>query len=211
MAKHYLEQVIGRSIGGPETDIMSLRVPFAGTLEKVTMLVDQNVSSTNTFDAHKNGTTVFSNQADRPSITSGNQSDEAAPTSTTTVAVGDKLTVDADVINEALDFVTAVFQIEDGMPDVNAQTGTSYSLQASDNGKIVTLNNASAVTVTVPSGLGAKFNCLLVQLGTGQVTLSPSSTTLNNASGLKTRARYSMVTIYAYSANTLVVGGDTTP
>jgi hypothetical protein len=33
---------------------------------------------------------------------------------------------------------------------VNAQTGTTYTLQASDNGKVVTFDNAAAITLTVP-------------------------------------------------------------
>src|SRR5262245_37938289 len=56
----------------------------------------------------------------------------------------------------------------------NAQTGTTYTLAASDNGKIITLNNAAAITLTVPAssslvGSGSLFSCMLVQLGAGQV------------------------------------------
>ena len=60
---------------------------------------------------------------------------------------------------------------------LNDQTSTSYSLQSSDNGKVVTLNNANAITLTIPSGLGDGFNRLIVQKGAGQVTLSASGTT----------------------------------
>lgn len=65
----------------------------------------------------------------------------------------------------------------------NAQTGTTYTLQASDNGGIVYCTNASPITVTVPSGLPTGFNCTIVQGGAGQVTLAASGTTLNNADG----------------------------
>src|ERR1051326_6716360 len=58
--------------------------------------------------------------------------------------------------------------------EINTQTGTTYTLLASDNGKIVTCDNGSAITVTVPSGLGAGFNCLVIQIGAGQVTFSTS-------------------------------------
>lgn len=93
---------------------------------------------------------------------------------------------------------------------VNAQTGTTYTLQASDNGKVVTCSNASAITVTVPSGLGAGFNCLVVQLGAGQVTFSPSSTTINNRQGhAKIAGQYGVATLVAYVANTFALGGDT--
>jgi hypothetical protein len=51
----------------------------------------------------------------------------------------------------------------------NAQTSTSYTVQLSDNGGVVTLSNASAVTVTVPATLPATFSCICVQYGAGQV------------------------------------------
>ena len=38
---------------------------------------------------------------------------------------------------------------------------------ATDNGGVVTLSNASAITVTVPSGLGTGFSCICIQIGAG--------------------------------------------
>jgi hypothetical protein len=92
---------------------------------------------------------------------------------------------------------------------VNTQTGTTYTLVAADNGKIVTLNNASAITLTVPASLGAGFNCLIVQLGAGQVTPTASSTTLHNRQSFtKTAGQYAVATLAAYVADTFVLGGD---
>lgn len=92
----------------------------------------------------------------------------------------------------------------------NDQTGTTYTIQASDNGKVITCNNASAITVTVPSGLGAGFNCMVIQKGAGQVTFSPSSTTINNRqSHTKIAGQYGVATLVAYVANTFVLAGDT--
>lgn len=93
---------------------------------------------------------------------------------------------------------------------INDQTGTTYTLLASDNGKVVVLDNASAVTVTVPSGLGAGFNCSFVQKGAGQVTFSASSTTINNRqSHTKINAQYGVASLVAYAADTFVLAGDT--
>jgi hypothetical protein len=93
---------------------------------------------------------------------------------------------------------------------INDQTGTAYTLLASDNGKVVVLNNGSAVTVTVPSGLGAGFNCSFVQKGAGQVTFSASSTTINNRqSHTKINAQYGVASLLAYAADTFVLAGDT--
>ena len=54
---------------------------------------------------------------------------------------------------------------------LNNQTGTSYTLTSADNGKVVTLNNSSAITLTINNGLGDGFNCLIVQKGAGQITM----------------------------------------
>jgi hypothetical protein len=93
---------------------------------------------------------------------------------------------------------------------INDQTGTAYTLLSSDNGKVVVLDNASAVTVTVPSGLGAGFNCSFVQKGAGQVSFSASSTTINNRqSHTKINAQYGVASLVAYAADTFVLAGDT--
>ena len=93
---------------------------------------------------------------------------------------------------------------------LNDQTSTSYSLQSSDNGKVVTLNNANAITLTIPSGLGDGFNCLIVQKGAGQVTLSASGTTLiNRQSHSKTAGQYAVVSIVNIGDENIIVGGDT--
>ena len=101
-------------------------------------------------------------------------------------------------------------KIEDFDASINDQTGTAYTLLASDNGKVVVLDNPSAVTVTVPSGLGAGFNCSFVQKGAGQVSFTASSTTINNRqSHTKINAQYGVASIVAYAADTFVLAGDT--
>jgi len=93
---------------------------------------------------------------------------------------------------------------------LNDQTGTTYTLVSGDNGKVVVLDNAFAVTVTVPSGLGAGFNCSFVQKGAGQVSFSASGTTINNRqSHTKINGQYGVASIVAYAADTFVLAGDT--
>lgn len=93
---------------------------------------------------------------------------------------------------------------------LNAQTGTSYGLVASDVGKLVTLTNASAITLTVPTGLGwtAGQRVDLAQLGAGQVTLSASGTTLYYTPTAKLRAQYSAASLICLSTNTYLIVGD---
>jgi len=93
---------------------------------------------------------------------------------------------------------------------INAQTGTTYTLLSSDAGKVITLDNASAITLTVPTGLGANFNCTLVQLGAGQVTISGSGTTVSNRSGYtKIAGQYGIASLLSYADTTWILAGDT--
>ena len=101
-------------------------------------------------------------------------------------------------------------KLEDFDASINDQPGTAYTLLASDNGKVVVLNDGSAVTVTVPSGLGAGFNCSFVQKGAGQVSFSASSTTINNRqSHTKINAQFGVASLVAYTADVFVLAGDT--
>ena len=70
---------------------------------------------------------------------------------------------------------------------VKNEVGTSYTVIATDNGKLVTFNNAAAVTVTVPAGLAVGFNCKVMQLGAGLVTFQGDGTmVVNTESGALT-------------------------
>jgi hypothetical protein len=93
--------------------------------------------------------------------------------------------------------------------NLNTQTGTSYTLQASDNAKVLTFNNASAIALTVPSGLGSGFNCLIVQIGAGNVTPTASGTTISQRQALtKTAGQYAIATLASYATDTFVLSGD---
>ena len=91
----------------------------------------------------------------------------------------------------------------------NAQTGTTYTLVSGDVNKLVTLNNASAVTVTIPNGVfttGQQIN--LQQLGAGQVTVQGDGTTTFTGTGTKLRAQYSAATLVCTGTNTFTLIGD---
>lgn len=68
--------------------------------------------------------------------------------------------------------------------DVTTQSGTSYTVQASDEGTTIQFTNSGTVTVTLPDGLATNFNCSLEKWGTGDVviqaatSLVPAYTTL---------------------------------
>jgi len=96
---------------------------------------------------------------------------------------------------------------------LNAQTGTSYTLVLADSAKVVTLNNASAITLTVPTNasvafpIGAQVN--LVQLGAGQVTVAGTPTLRSQGSKLKLNGIYSAATLLKIATDEWVLVGNT--
>jgi hypothetical protein len=103
---------------------------------------------------------------------------------------------------------TATSTVSGFAANINTITGASYSLTAADNGKIITLNNASAITLTVPS-LFAGFNCMIVQLGAGAVTLTASGVTISNRNSFtKTAGTNAIATLIALTSTTFISAGD---
>ena len=96
---------------------------------------------------------------------------------------------------------------------LNAQTGTTYTAVLSDDGKLVTCDNASAITFTIPTnasvafGIGTQIN--IMQLGAGQVTIAGAGVTFRSeGSKLKTKGQYAVATCCKIAADTWVVVGN---
>jgi len=96
---------------------------------------------------------------------------------------------------------------------INAQSGTSYTLVIGDASKLVTLSNASAITLTVPANsavafpVGTKID--LAQLGAGQVTVAGAGgVTVNATPGLKFVAQYSAATCIKTATDTWLLVGN---
>lgn len=63
----------------------------------------------------------------------------------------------------------------------NVQTGTSYTVQSTDNGKLIIYTNASNVSVTVPQATGSfttGFSYYSCALGGGTITQTPTTSTI---------------------------------
>jgi hypothetical protein len=89
------------------------------------------------------------------------------------------------------------------------ESGTSRTLSATDNGKIIYCTSSSAVTINCASGLGVGFNCTIIQGGTGKVTVAPNSQTLVSYSSLfSTMGQYAVISLMAPVANTFVAAGN---
>jgi hypothetical protein len=96
----------------------------------------------------------------------------------------------------------------------NNQTA-SYTLVLADAGRVVEVNNAAAVNLTVPPNASVAFPVGTVvevwQQGAGQVTVvAGAGVTIRTPSTLLLRAQYSSVTLRKRATNEWVIGGDTT-
>jgi hypothetical protein len=92
-------------------------------------------------------------------------------------------------------------------------------LVLSDHGKYITLSNASAITVSIPTNataaipVGASID--LIQIGAGQVTVQAASSgtttvysTGATAAAPKTRVQYSAITLKKIATDTWHAIGD---
>ena len=98
---------------------------------------------------------------------------------------------------------------------LNNQTGTSYTLVLSDKGKVVTLSNASAITLTIPANASVAFpigtQIPFVQIGAGQVTVAITTDTLSSVGGAtKLTGQYSAGTLIKLTSTIWVLVGDIT-
>ena len=92
---------------------------------------------------------------------------------------------------------------------INEQS-TGFTLGNADNGKIIVINSSAAQTITVPS-LSVGFNCMVVQRGTGQVTITASGVTVNNRYGFnKTAGQHSILTLVCIANGVYISSGDMT-
>jgi hypothetical protein len=123
--------------------------------------------------------------------------------------------IDGDVLTAA-----NVNSITEGVNDIafgvfNAQTGTSYTLALSDVAKVVSLTNAAAITLTVPTDASVAFpvgtQILLYQGGAGQVTIAgDSGVDVRNQSGLKIAGQYGVAGLLKLATDEWVAFGNLT-
>jgi len=98
---------------------------------------------------------------------------------------------------------------------LNAQTGTTYTLVLADAHKVLTLNNASPITLTVPPESSVAFEIgdqvNLLQLGAGQVTVAAGSGVTLRAQGSKVKlnGQYAIGTLVKIASDEWVLVGNT--
>lgn len=118
----------------------------------------------------------------------------------------------------AANSVTAT-TLQEGVPragfrsQLNAQTGTSYTLQLTDLAKLVTMGSSSAMTLTVPLNSSVSFQIGdridILRKGSGELTIGYAvGVVINGTPGLKLRAQWSSATLVKLDTDTWVALGD---
>ena len=131
--------------------------------------------------------------------------------STSTSSTSTVLAATPSAVKSAYDLAAAA---QPAALTLNAQTGTSYTLIASDATKLVTLTNAAAITLTLPPSVfstGQQIN--LAQLGAGQVTFAAGAGVTIVSTGATVAApkiskQYGAATAICTAANTFLVVGS---
>jgi hypothetical protein len=111
---------------------------------------------------------------------------------------------------------TQLDAVATAMIAINAQTGTSYTTVLADDGKLITLDNAASIALTIPPnssvayGIGTQIN--LMQLAAGVVTITAGAgvTLQSVGSKLKTNGQYAVATCCKIATNVWVVVGNLT-
>ena len=124
----------------------------------------------------------------------------AGATFSSNVSVGGNLTVTGTIV---------------GNQGINAQTGTTYSLVLSDSGKLVTLNNASGITMTFPTyasvGITVGAVVYFAQLGAGTVGFTGAAgVSVRTTPGLFLRTQYSTASAIKIATDEWLLSGDMT-
>ena len=90
------------------------------------------------------------------------------------------------------------------------EAGTTKTLSATDNGKIIYCTSASAVTITTAKDLGVGFNCTIIQGGTGKVTVAQGTDTtrVSYSSLYSTMGQYAVISAVCPVANTFILAGN---
>jgi len=99
--------------------------------------------------------------------------------------------------------------------DINAQTGTTYTLALNDN--VVTMSNASANTLTIPTNASVAFpigtTVTVIQLGAGATTVTgDTGVTVNgvSAGGVAADAQYGGFALIKTASDTWLIPNKTT-
>ena len=173
-----------------------------------------SITNANITDTRVAVTTNIPEAGDISSVTAGNGLSGGGSSGAVTLTINTAITADLSTAQTLTNKSLTSPKINLG---INPQTGTTYAPVLDDNGKLVTLSNASPITVTIPLNasvnypVGAQIN--MTQLGAGQVTVQGIGGVTVVSTGAPaaqpvTRAQYSTLTAIQISTDNWLVVGD---
>lgn len=188
------------AVTGPASATDNNVALFNGSTGKIIKDSGLTLSGTNTGDQLVFKTIAVSGQSDVVA-------DSTTDTLTLVGAGGITITT-----NAGSDTITFTGASPSTVAGINAQTGTSYTAVLGDAGYLVTMNNASANTFTVPPNSSVAYPIdtfmYVAQIGAGATTIVAGSGVTINAPSSLTLARYVMILLVKTGTDTwLFVGG----
>jgi hypothetical protein len=160
-------------------------------------------------------TWITNDIGDITAVTAGTGLSGGGTSGAVTVSIDTATTVDKTTAQTLTNKTLTAPVINGGLINLtlNAQTGTTYTLVAGDSGKLVTMSNASAITLTLPPSVfavGEQIN--IAQTGAGQVTFAQGAgvtivSTGATASAPKISKQYAAATAICTASNTFLVIG----
>lgn len=107
-------------------------------------------------------------------------------------------------------FTSDVNSVLSGYFPVTATQTAAYTLQQSDNNSVILVNSASAVTITLPSGLTIGTAVEVIQAGAGAVTFAAGSGATLSVFGTtsKTAGLNAVARVRVTAANTWNLAGN---
>ena len=178
-----------------------------------------SISNANITDLRVMATTNLPESGDISSVTAGTGLSGGGSSGAVTLAIDTAVTADLTTAQTLTNKTLTSPTINAPFINlaINTQTGTTYTTVLGDNGDLITISNASAITLTIPPNssvaypVGAQLN--VAQFGAGQITFAQGAgvtivSTGGTASAPKLRAQYSTATAVQTSANNWLVMGD---
>jgi hypothetical protein len=192
----------------PATPANSISLATIAVGAGVTSILDANITDTRVA--------VTTNLAvgDITNVTAGTGLSGGGSSGSVSLAIDTAVTADLTTAQTMTNKTLTSPQINLG---INAQTGTTYTPVLTDNGKIVTLSNASPIAVTIPLNSSVAYpvgaQLTFTSLGAGISTIQGAGgVTIVSTGAVSTaptiRTQYSTAAVIQLSADNWIVMGD---